>query len=404
MKHYTQAWLGGLKHRVVFTLLTLSTVVGTLILSPAVSAQTQQVNQAYKLSEAELAQTLAPIALYPDSLLTHILISATYPLQVVEADRWLTKHSTLSAQQLQYKAEDKEWDASVKALAAFPHIIKKLSDELAWTQTLGSAFLQDEERVLDSIQTLRHRAQEAGNLDKIKHVNVITEQRHIVIESANPSVIYVPYYDTRVVYGHWHWRHYPPTFWAKPVFSIHHPSHFHWGVGIHISNHFFFSAFHWQSRHIVINHQQRYGYVPRKRIVSSHHGKRWSHQGKGHYKHHRKAPIKTQRVIHSPKKVSHKYGRSPANTHYKATKQAIKQRSHGAKHVVTKQHKVTKHKVATHNNVNRYVAKNKRVEKNTYSSRQKSTWKANSNTKHKQSNTLKIVNKRVEKPAHRVKH
>ena len=140
------------KHLMIIGILVVSTVFFT---TPSFSASlNEQADRELMLSEAELAQTLAPIALYPDTLLTHILIASTYPIEVIEAERWLNKHSKSTAAQIEKKAEKKEWDASIKALLAFPRVITKLSEDLTWMQELGNAFLQDEARMLASIQSL----------------------------------------------------------------------------------------------------------------------------------------------------------------------------------------------------------------------------------------------------------
>ncbi|PKG81042.1 DUF3300 domain-containing protein [Colwellia sp. 75C3] len=274
----------GLKYLSILGILFLSL---TLFTSTAFSASLAEEEQEIVLSEAELAQTLAPIALYPDTLLTHILIASTYPIEVIEAERWLNKHAKLTASQVEKKAEKKDWDASIKALLAFPRVMEKLSEDLTWMQKLGDAFLQDEERVLASIQALRQQADEAGSLANIDNVKVIKEQRIIIIEPAQPEIIYVPYYDTRLVYGRWYWAHYPPVYWHSPPYYAAHHSPFYWGHGVHISSRFYFSTFNWHNRHVVVNHYNRSnhqgnyaGYHPRKKIVTSHQAKRWSHQPK----------------------------------------------------------------------------------------------------------------------------
>jgi hypothetical protein len=235
------------------------------------------------LSDAELAQTLAPIALYPDTLLTHILIAATYPLEVIDAERWLTKNTALTSSQRQKRVDKKPWDESIKALLSFPRVIGKLSEDLNWMRALGDAFLANESRVLGSIQSLRQQAERAGNLAKMDNMEVIKEQQVIIIEPAQTSIIYVPYYDTRVVYGRWHWVHYPPIYWQSPYQYASTPSHFYWGHGVHISRRFSFSAFHWHNHHVVVNHYNRATrreYYSRKKVVNSHHAKRWNHQPK----------------------------------------------------------------------------------------------------------------------------
>ncbi|WP_057830782.1 DUF3300 domain-containing protein [Colwellia sp. TT2012] len=308
MYFYQSPWHKELKHPMITWLFLLSALVlSTTVYSTKSLAQEQQETL---ISAAELAQILAPIALYPDTLLTHILIASTYPIEVIAAERWLNKYSALTAAQIEKKAQQKDWDASIKALLVFPRVMAKLSEDLSWMQKLGDAFLQDEARVLASIQTLRQQAEQAGSLANMDNVKVIKEQQVIIIEPAQPEIIYVPYYDTRVVYGRWHWSHYPPVYWHNPHYYSAHRGHFYWGTGIHISSHFFFSAFHWQNHHVVVNHYNRHGYHPRKKIVTSHHAKRWSHQPK-----HRRG------VAYSSGRVTQKYyGVRPSVHHNKVVR------------------------------------------------------------------------------------
>ena len=307
------------------------------------------------LSEAELAQLLAPIALYPDTLLTHILIASTYPIEVIESERWLQNKSALSAAQIAKKAEHKDWDASVKALLPFPRVMSQLSEELSWMQRLGDAFLQDEARVMASIQNLRRQAEQAGSLAKMDNVDVIKEQQVIIIEPAQPEVIYVPYYDTRVVYGHWHWSYYPPVYWHRPHHYTAHYGHFYWGHGVHISSHFFFSAFHWHNRHVVVSHYKGRGYHSRKKIVKSHHAKRWYHQPK-----HRRG------VAYSSGRLNKKYVSSyPVSHRNKVVKHhknsvVVKKRVNTVKVKSNKQHQAKLNKVKS-NHVKANQAKSKPV-------------------------------------------
>ena len=163
------------------------------------------------LSQAELDQMLAPIALYPDTVLTHVLIAATYPLEVVQASRWAKAHPKLTGDNAVRAVEDKNWDPSVKALVAFPQLLERLSSDLDWTEQLGEAFLADETQVLASIQTLRQKAYANGTLRNNDQMVVEREREIIVIEPARKEVVYVPVYDTRVVYGDWWWPSYPPV-------------------------------------------------------------------------------------------------------------------------------------------------------------------------------------------------
>ena len=231
------------------------------------------------LSEAELAQILAPIALYPDTLLTHILIASTYPLEVVEAHRWLQDKTHYEQQQLFDAAENKDWDASVKALLPFAEVIKKLNDDLSWMQSLGEAFLQDEEQVLASIQQLRAQAKAAGSLDDIDNVTVYQREKVIVIESQQPDVIYVPYYDTRVVYGHWHWAAFPPVYWHRPVHYYRHYGPFYWHVGIRVSPYIYVRNVHWHSRHIIVHksYPTHYPHHRHYKVATSYGAKKWQH-------------------------------------------------------------------------------------------------------------------------------
>jgi hypothetical protein len=157
-----------------------------------------------QLSDAELAQILAPIALYPDSLLTHIIIASTCPLELVQAHRWRERNEHLDPASAVEQAENQGWDPSVTALVAFDGVLERLNEDLQWTQDLGDAFLEDEERVLDSIQTLRQQAERANSLDNLENLSVTKVNRQIIIEPVHKEIIYVPYYDTRVVYGNWH--------------------------------------------------------------------------------------------------------------------------------------------------------------------------------------------------------
>ncbi|GGI73113.1 DUF3300 domain-containing protein [Shewanella gelidii] len=241
-------------------------------------------------NRAQLEQMLAPIALYPDSLLTHILIAATYPLEIVQAYRWQQEYQYLNTKRLMRKAEKQNWDPSVKALVAFPSVLKQLNEDLDWTQNLGDAFLQNEARVLDSIQSLRQQAYQADNLDNMGNLAVRHVGQKIIIEPTRTEVIYVPYYDTRVVYGHWRWHKYPPVYWhMQPSYvgvnigygrhANYRHSHFYWNTGVQISFNYFFSSFHWHKRHVVVtSHRNSHYYRPRQRIVTSHGAKRWQHK------------------------------------------------------------------------------------------------------------------------------
>ncbi len=159
-----------------------------------------------RLSEETLDTVLAPIALYPDTLVTHILIASTYPLQVIEADRWRQNNQSLEGDSLDRALENSNWDPSVKALVPFTDVLRHMSDDLNWLQNLGDAVITNEDWVLDRVQALRLQARQSGNLQSNDYQQVSTEDKIIVIESRQPEVVYIPSYDTRQLYGHWHYH------------------------------------------------------------------------------------------------------------------------------------------------------------------------------------------------------
>jgi hypothetical protein len=205
----------------------------------------------------ELDQMLAPIALYPDPLLSQILMAATYPLEVVQAARWSRANSHLKGQDAARAVESMDWDPSVKSLVAFPQILHRLDEQLDWTQRLGEAFIVQEPQVMETIQDLRQRAERAGNLRSNEQMRITRQDEHILIEPAQPQVVYVPYYDPAVVYGPWWWPAYPPVYWGPPpgyyVWPAYAPGFF-WGSGIVIATGFFFGHFDWHHRHVMMVH------------------------------------------------------------------------------------------------------------------------------------------------------
>ena len=170
-------------------------------------------------AQAQLDQLLAPIALYPDDLLANVLTAATYPLEVVSLSRWLDSHPGLAGEDLEAALASQPWDDSVKALAPFRSVVAMMNGELDWTQRVGDAFLGSEAEVMDTVQGLRRKAREAGSLQDNSRERVVDEEGSIVIEPLEPSTIYVPAYDPRVVYGPWWWPDYPPYLWADSYFG-----------------------------------------------------------------------------------------------------------------------------------------------------------------------------------------
>jgi len=167
-------------------------------------------------SKEELEQMVAPIALYPDALVAQILMASTYPLEVVQAARWVKANPKVTGKDLEDAMQKQPWDPSVKSLTAFPQVLAGMNDKLEVTQKLGDAFLGQQKEVLDAIQRLRGKAEQAGNLKSGKEQNVTKAQEGgqtvIKIEPANPDVVYVPSYNPTTVYGPWPYPAYPPYY------------------------------------------------------------------------------------------------------------------------------------------------------------------------------------------------
>jgi hypothetical protein len=182
---------------------------------PRAPDQSQQL-----LTAGQLDALLAPIALYPDTLIAEILMASTFPLEVVEAQRWLTAHKRLSGAQLKTEVSKQSWDESVKSLTATPSVLQMLNDKLEWTQKLGDAVLAQQPDVMDAIQRLRKRAQASNKLASNMQQTVTTQeeggQQVIDIEPAEPDMLYVPYYNPGVVYGAWPDVDYPPYDFGAP--------------------------------------------------------------------------------------------------------------------------------------------------------------------------------------------
>jgi len=274
-------------------------LVFCLVLPPQ---QTQAQDSGYldpseKYSREELSQMLAPIALYPDALLSQVLMASTYPIEVIEADRWVRRNPELKGETLDAALLDKYWDPSVKAICHFPSILALMSERITETTKLGNAFLAQEDEVMDIVQELRAKAYAQGNLTTTSEQKVIVEKKTIIIEPADPRVIYVPYYDPFYVYGPWWYSAYPPYYWVPPGVSI--------GVGISYWPGFTFrfafgtwSYFDWHRQYIHIDVHKRPRYVRHDRWIAS--PGRWHH-----------APRHRRGVAYRDKPTARKYGQHP---------------------------------------------------------------------------------------------
>lgn len=233
----------------------------------------------YELDQAELDQMLAPIALYPDSVLSHILVASTYPLEVVQAARWRDKNQSLNEEEVMEAIAEQDWDPSVKALVPFHELLQQITEDLNWLQDLGDAFLINEEQVLSSVQGLRHKAYAQGSLENSEYIEVVEEDNDIVIQSTKTEVVYVPYYDTRIVYGNWWWHNYPPIYWHRPAHYYRHAG-FYWSPRVYVRHSVFWGGFNWGNRYIVVNNHYSHRNYRRDdgvRRVNSNEYQRWQH-------------------------------------------------------------------------------------------------------------------------------
>ena len=218
------------------------------------SAQDEQTGE----SREALAQMLAPIALYPDLLLSQVLMASTYPLEIVAADRWVKKNPLLTGDNLDEALRDKDWDASVKALCHEPTLLALMSEKLDETTRIGNAFLAQEGEVMDVIQELRTHAYQDGNLRSNNKQKVTLEaDGAIVIEPVDTQIVYVPYYNTRYVYGDWWYPEWPPWYWGPHEMVFGSGVYFWPDVYIGFG---FRSYFDWPGRTIIIDvrHRPRY--------------------------------------------------------------------------------------------------------------------------------------------------
>lgn len=221
--------------------------------------------QANIASPQELDSLLAPIALYPDQLLSQILMAATYPLDIIEAARWAQRPEAhnLKGQALADAIDDKPWNPSVKALVGFPEILKMLDADLDWMAKLGDSFVAQETAVMDSVQRLRQEARDAGGLNTDGRQRITMDDEQIIIELATPELVYVPIYDPRVAYGAWPYPDYPPYYLPPPYGYAYSPGIYYSFVSI--SPFWGWSRWDWRDRRITIIDLPRYNHHNRWR-------------------------------------------------------------------------------------------------------------------------------------------
>ncbi len=204
--------------------------------APAQPAQTAPAAQgSQKYSAEQLESLVAPIALYPDDLLAQCLVASTYPIEIVQAQQWVDKNSSLKGDERSQAAMKQDWDPSIQALTGIPDALKVLSQDIKWTVDLGNAFLAQQSDVMDAVQRLRSKAKDGGKLETSEHVKVETKvvesKQVIVIEQSNPEVVYVPSYSPTVIWGA-AYPYYPwPPLYYPPYYG---GAWFAWGAGVAI--------------------------------------------------------------------------------------------------------------------------------------------------------------------------
>jgi hypothetical protein len=209
----------------------------------------------------QLQQMVAPIALYPDSLVAQVLAASTFPAQIVEADRWVQDHPDLKGDALAQAVDQQNWDPSVKALTAFPSVLANMDKNLSWTSSLGDAYYNQQQDVMDAVQVMRQKAQDAGNLKSTEQQTVQDQGSTIVIQPADPEIVYVPAYNPWLVYGYpvapWpYWYPTPGIWFGGPYLSF--------GVGFGVG---FYGGYgwgwhnwgtNWHNHVVVYNHNTYY--------------------------------------------------------------------------------------------------------------------------------------------------
>ena len=222
-----------------------------------------------KYSQQQLDQMMAPIALYPDALLSQVLMASTYPDQLQAAIAWSSQHPNLQGQAAADAASNQQWDPSVTSLVAFPQILSMMSQRPDWVQEMGDAFLSQPNSVMDTVQQLRARAQNAGTLQSTQQQQVVMDNsngyRTITIIPTSPDTIYVPIYDPRYAYGTWMYPDYEPYYY--------YPSYYRPTPGVFIGFAFaviagdiLWGGFNWHHHDIYIDTRRYNSFHPQRRI------------------------------------------------------------------------------------------------------------------------------------------
>jgi hypothetical protein len=284
--------IGGLRALALGLALLLPGLDGAVAQQQPQQKQQPQQPSTDTLSNQQIEQLVAPIALYPDSLLSQVLMASTYPLEVVEAARWVKENPNLTGQALQDALLKQPWDPSVKSIAAVPQTLAMMNDQIKWTQNLGDAFLAQQSDVLNAVQTLRARADAAGNLKSSPQQTVTRVNRPAnvsagsgapasayTIVSSNPDEYFVPIYDPTVVFGAWPYDDYLPFFWSPPGWGGG-----WWGYGAGIfTGAAIWAGINWWNRHVNVN-PHRFNQFNRTNITNTNWRHNAAHRGNVPYR------------------------------------------------------------------------------------------------------------------------
>jgi len=260
------------------------------------------------LKQEEIEQLVAPVALYPDPLLSQIFMASTYPLEVVQANRWEKQNQNLKGDALAQALEEQDWDPSVRSLVNFPDVLSKMSDKLDWTQRMGDAFLSQQKDVMDAVQRLRAKAQATGNLNTTEQQKVIVEEQIIQIEPASPQIMYIPTYDPTVIYGTWPYPAYLPYPWYPPGYVFRSLFAFGVGIGLGVAWGYAWGSCNWRRGDVNINVNQNVNF--NRNINRAEFSQKIGQGGQGQWKHdvsHRKG------VSYRDDATAQKFGQGSSN-------------------------------------------------------------------------------------------
>ncbi len=248
-------------------------------------------------SQQDLDQLLAPIALYPDDLLAQILMASTYPLEVVQAARWVAANPNVKDKALEDAMQKQTWDPSVKGLTSVPQVLKQMDENLEWMQKLGDAFLEQQPAVMSTVQSLRAKAKASGNLKSSPEMTVkeetVENKTVYVVESTKTETVYVPTYNPAVVYGAWPYPAYPPYYMYPPAYVYAPGLTFAAGVFVGAA---IWGGCGWGSNNVYINHNN-YNNFNRNNINNGNIGNR----GNGNYRQRRSRQWQSGRVEAQPR-------------------------------------------------------------------------------------------------------